>query len=240
MKAISMKAPLSALVLSAALLTPALAAAETPTYGNFEIKLGGFYPSVDDEFGGSGPFATFFGTDNLWIFETELDGYFWDGIGKLGAAVHLGYSSVEGNAQAATPTDDEIGDTTTFRVIPMRASLVYRYDYSAMQHGIPLVPTLKAGLSFVPWSVDGTSGETASFEGQSASGATWGWHAALGLNLLLDIIDPSTAAVFDLNWGVNNSYFFGEYMITQIDDFGSSDSLNLSDNYFNFGLAFEF
>lgn len=220
------------------LFLPATASAESPTMGAFEFKLGGYYPAVDDEFGGSGPFATYFGTDNLWIFETELDGYFWDGFGKLGAAIHLGYSSVEGNAQSST--EEDVSDTTTFRVIPLRASLVYRYDYSAIHHHIPLVPTLKAGLSYVPWSIDGTDGDTAEFEGSSGSGATAGWHASIGLNLLLDVIDPGTAAVFDLNWGVNNSYFFGEYMITRIDDFGSAGSFDLSDNYFNFGLAFEF
>lgn len=229
---------LLAALVAAALLAPATASADSPKYGAFEVKLGGYYPAIDNEFGGGGPFASYFGTDNLWIFETEIDGYIWDGFGKLGAAIHLGYSSVEGNAQSST--DEEVGDTTTFRVIPLRASAVYRYDYSAVNHGIPLVPAFKAGLSYVPWSVDGTDGDTAEFQGDSASGATFGWHAAIGLNLLLDIIDPGTAAVFDLNWGVNNSYFFAEYMITQIDDFGSSDSFDLSDNYFNFGLAFEF
>jgi hypothetical protein len=234
------KSTIAALLLVAAIVAPSTAAAESPTYGLFELKLGGYYPAVDDEFGGNGPFETYFGTDNLLIFETEIDAYFWDGFGKLGGALHIGFSSVEGNAQTTTETEDEVGDTTTFRTIPLRASVVYRFDYLATDMGIPLVPKLLAGLSYVPWSIDGTDGNTAEADGTRGRGATFGWHASLGLNLLLDIIDPSTAAVFDLNWGINNSYIFAEYMITQIDDFGSSTSFDLSDNYFNFGLAFEF
>ncbi len=235
----TLHATLATAALLAALFVPATAAAESPIYGAFELKLGGFYPAVDDEFGGEGPFASYFGTENLWIFETEIDGYFWEGFGKLGGAFHLGYSSVEGNAQTTT-AGEEVTDTTTFRIIPIRGSLVYRFDYLATDWGIPLVPKLMAGISWVPWSVDGTDGDTAVADGAEGSGSTWGWHASIGLNLELDWIDPGTAAVFDLNWGVNNSYFFAEYMITQIDDFGSSSSFNLSDNYMNFGLAFEF
>ena len=42
-----------------------------------------------------------------------------------------------------------------------------------------------------------------------------------------------------MSWGVNNSYFFAEYMITRIDGFGSP-GFDLSDNMWMFGLAFEF
>jgi hypothetical protein len=48
------------------------------------------------------------------------------------------------------------------------------------------------------------------------------------------------AIAFDSESGVNNSYIFVEYQHLEVDDFGSSDSLVLSDDALSFGLAFEF
>ena len=53
------------------------------------------------------------------------------------------------------------------------------------------------------------------------------------------ICGPGALAYLDMSWGVNNSYFFAEYMITRIDGFGG-DGLDLSDDQWMFGLAFEF
>ena len=108
-----------------------------------------------------------------------------------------------------------------------------------MHHSIPLVPVLKAGVDYVLWSIDGADGETANYNGNEASGGIGGVHASVGLHLLLDIFSDASAASFDLNWGVNNSYLFGEYMVTQIDNF-SDEGFDLSDDIWAFGLAFEF
>lgn len=223
--------------LTGVLGAPAEARADSPISGVTEFKLGGYYPAIDDEFGGSGPFSQYFGADNLWYFETEWDFYLWDRFGKLGLGVHLGWSSVDGNVRddsgAALPGE------TTFRVIPLRLSAVYRYDYSAIHHNIPLVPVLKVGLDYVLWRAKDSAGDTSSAGGINAVGGTAGFHGALGLHFLLDVIDPASAAYLDLSWGVNNSYLFAEYMVTKIDDFGGA-SLDLSDNMLLFGLAFEF
>lgn len=231
--------PLIAALLTtgAALAAPAEARADSSISGVAEIKLGGYYPSIDDEFGGSGPFSQYFGTDSLWYFETEWDFYVWDRFGKLGFGLHLGWASVDGNVR------DDSGATlpgeTTFRVIPIRASAVYRYDYSALHHDIPLVPVFKLGLDYVFWRAKDSAGDTSTASGINAVGGTMGFHGALGLHFLLDVIDPASAAYLDLSWGVNNSYLFAEYMVTKIDDFGGA-SLDLSDNMLLFGLAFEF
>lgn len=218
---------------------PATAHAETPIYGNVEVKLGGYYPSIDDEFGGEGPFGQIFGDDWLLYGELEVDYYLFQGFGKAGIGMHIGYSSVDGNVIADEADGSEITDTTSFTVVPLRLSGVYRFDIPALEWGIPLVPVGKLGLDYYIWDVDDSAGDTAVADGTTGSGGTWGWHGTLALHLLLDVIDPSTAAVFDLNWGVNNSYLFAEYMVTRIDDFGG-DSLDLSDEIWAFGLAFEF
>lgn len=213
--------------------------AGSPTYGVFELKLGGYYPSIDDEFGGNGPFETFFGDSQMLMGEFEIDFYLLEGIGTLGVGLHAGYSSKSASVRDRNDMDEDLPDSTTFRVIPLRASLVYRYDYSALHHGIPLVPVLKAGLDYHLWSIDGADGETASSGGKSASGGRGGWHAAVALHFLLDVIDRSSAAAFDLNWGINHSYIFAEYQMSKIDGFGSA-GFDLSDNQWLFGLAFEY
>jgi hypothetical protein len=228
-------------VLALGVLTPGAAMADTDISGMTEIKLGGYYPAIDEEFGGSGPFSDYFGEEWLWYAEMEWDAYLYQGIGKFGLAGHIGYSSVTGNVKQE---EDAAGATanlgeTSFRIIPLRASAVYRYDYSAINHGIPLVPVVKAGLDYYLWRVTDAAGETANAGGASGTGGRAGWHAALALHVLLDVVDPGTAATFDLNWGVNNSYFFAEYMLTRIDGFGG-EGLDLSDEMWMFGLAFEF
>lgn len=215
---------------------PTDAFADSDTNGTIEIKLGGFYPDIDTEVAAT-PFQDVFGSGNLWYFELEAGFYFWQGFGKLGAAYHIGYSSVTGNALTADGT--EVSDETTFGILPNRGSLFYRFDILATDYFIPLVPVGKVGLDYYVWWSEGPDGENSVVQGSEAFGGKWGWHASLGLHFLLDVLDSSSAALFDHNWGVNNSYLFGEYMITQIDDFGGA-GLNLSDNFWLFGLNFEY
>ncbi len=213
------------------------ASADSPISGSLELKLGGYYPGVDDEFGGNGPYAATFGTDWRFYAEMEIGFFFWQGFGKLGTAYHLGYSSATGNA--LNPDGTSSSDETSFSVIANRASLLYRFDVLQDEFNLPLVPVLKVGPDYVLWYSDGGDGETSKVDGNSASGGKWGYHASISLQFLLDVVDPSSAATFDMNWGVNNSYFFGEYMITQVDDFGGA-GIDLSDNMWLFGLAFEY
>lgn len=227
-------------LVAAAWGAPAVAAAETPIHGNFEFRLGGYYPAIDDEFGDNGPFAEVFGEKNLLLGELEVDGYLWQRFGKFGIHGNIGFSKVKGTAIAAdTAEQDAVEDTTTFGITPLRAGLVYRYDYSAIHHGIPLAAVFKGGLDFYRWRIADSNGETASVGGETGAGWTNGWHLSAALHLLLDIIDPASAAAFDLSWGVNNSYLFVEYMMTKIDDFGGG-GFDLSDNIWMFGLSFEY
>lgn len=212
------------------------AAAESDTYGFFEFRFGSYYPSIDEEFGGAAqPFGDVFGTSNLFYGEFEIGFFFYEGFGKAGTSMHFGYTSVTGNAIS----DAEVGDETSMLLVPIRASLLYRLDYLSQQTSIPLMPVAKVGLDYILWSVDGTDGDTATFEGDDASGGTWGYHAAVGLHFLLDVIDTSSAALFDLNWGINNTYLFAELMLSQVDNFGG-DGFDLSDEMWLFGLSFEF
>lgn len=234
-----------ATILLTLLVSQSTAMAQSAIHGNAELKLGGYYPAIDDSYSGTGPYETFFGKDWRFHGELEWDIYFLQSVlpvGKLGVGFHIGYSSATGSVQIATENataaSDDIGETS-FTTIPLRVSLLYRYDYSAIHHGIPLVPALKVGLDYVFWDVEDSNGETATYQGVAAQGGKFGYHAAFALHLLLDVIDENSAAYMDMSWGVNNSYFFAEYMLVRVDDFGGG-GLDLSDNMWMFGLAFEF
>ncbi len=209
-----------------------------PTNGFMELKLGPYVPGVDQEFGGSGPYEQFFGRSMLHG-EFQLDYHLWQGVGKLSVAGSAGYGRVRARVRSDDGEPVETGERATFRIIPLRASLVYRYDYSALNHGVPLVPVLKGGLNYYFWRVTTPTGDTAISDGVVGSGGRPGWHVSAGLHLHLNFFDRRSAAAFDMTWGIHNSYLFYEYTWSRVDGFGSG-GLNLSANHWAVGLAFEF
>lgn len=219
------------------LLLASPASAESPVSGSLDLKMGAYYPAIDDEFGGDGPYAQAFGSESRFYTEFELGFYFWQGFGKLGTSYHLGFSSATGNA--VTVDGSESADETSFSVIPNRLSLMYRFDVLKEEFNVPLALVGKAGLDYVLWYSEGGDGETSVVDGDSASGGKWGYHGAVSLQFLLDVVDPASAATFDMNWGINNSYLFAEYMMSNVDGFGA-EGLDLSDNMWMFGLSLEF
>lgn len=213
--------------------------AQSPINGAFEFKLGPYLPAVDEEFGGAGPYEAFFENKSMLLGELEVDYHLWQGFGKLSVGGHIGYGRVRGRMLIDDDEAVDSGDRATFRIIPLRGSLIYRYDYSALNHGIPLVPVVKAGLDYYLWRISEPDGNTAVADGTPAIGGKAGWHVSAGLHLHLNFIDRRSAAAFDLTWGINNSYLFAEYTLSRINNFGGA-GLDLSANHWAFGLAFEF
>jgi MYXO-CTERM domain-containing protein len=220
------------------------AAAQSPTWGMAEIRFGGYFPSIDDEEGlGGQPFQNSFGSSNRVLFEYEQGIHLIDAFGALGASASIGYTHFGGDIEIeddAAAAFEGIEESTGFMVVPVRAGLYYRIDQFEKTWDIPLVPVVKAGFDYVLWQAEAPNGDAATAGGDEGEGGTYGWHASAGLHLLIDWLEPTSAAAFDYNWGVNNTYAFAEYMHMQVDDFGSSDSFNLSDNLWMFGLAFEY
>ncbi|MCA9300544.1 MAG: hypothetical protein KDA28_15845, partial [Phycisphaerales bacterium] len=214
---------------------------ESPISSALEIKLGNYEPQIDEGSGGGDAFATVFGDANLG-FELEYDYQVWRGIGSLGIGLNLGYVSATGSSVNEDGTSSP--DRSRLNMFPLRAALVYRLDWFQTQYRIPLVLAFKFGLDYYLWSTRSSGGVSdytdASGERTIGRGATHGYHAAIGGYFLLDSLAPRMAQAFDANSGVNNSYIFAEYLIANIDDFGSSDSWDLGDRTAMFGLAFEF
>lgn len=221
--------------------------AESNTYGISEIRLGFYYPAIDDEAGLSGsPFGDIFGDSHRVLGEYEMGYHFFDGFGALGVSGRVGYTNFSGDVLINNASDGSqtpstaIGEQTELMVIPLGVSLYYRFDILEKYWSIPLVPVVKGGLDYAFWSIDSNSGDASTYEGDEGSGATAGWHVAGALHLWLDWIEPESAASFDRTWGINNSYLFAEYSMRTLDDFGSANSFDLSDNMWVFGLAFEY
>ncbi len=207
------------------------------TRGMMEYKLGPYQPNVDSEFD-NGPYEEFFGGSSMFYGEMAFDYHLWQGVGKLSLGIHGGYGRVSSVARdATTGAEVDSDETASFRIIPLRSSLVYRYDYSALHHGVPLVPVLKGGLNYNLWRVKNPGGDTATVGDTRGAGGQPGWHFTAGIHLHLDFIDPSSAAAFDMTWGIANSYLFFEHTWTRMLD---EERIDLSADHWAIGLAFEF
>lgn len=242
------KSALVALLFAGVALAPASADAsidydyEEDIRAAFELKLGPYTPNIDDEFGGDGPYNDVFGGSTPLLLEAEFDYQFWRGFGSLGVFGAVGWSQVR--ASAIGVDGEPTADKTRLRMLPLRLGLVYRFDELQRRWNIPFVFSFKAGLDYSAWFVMAGNqiADAADPDGTRhvGRGGTFGYHAALGVNFLLDSLAPRMATTFAANSGVDNSYLFAELMMARIDDFGSDDSWDLGTRTFLIGLAFEF
>jgi hypothetical protein len=246
-----------------ALGSSAAAQSESEVSGNVNLKFGPYYPSVDEEFSDATPFEDAFGSNPRVLGQLDAEYYLWQGHGKLGVGVSFGYTNFTGSSQiqgtggdsggtdGGGGGDDNGGDDgssddgvnleeeTKFRVFPLGLIASYRWDYLVEELNVPLALKGEAGLDYYLWRVKDGGGDVSEADGQKAAGAIPGYHVAGRLEFLLNAIDPETAAAFDLSWGINRTYLFGEYQFSQVDGFGG-DSLRLGDSTWKIGLAFEF
>jgi hypothetical protein len=249
-----MKARALAFVVIGLLTAPTAASAqlfgiagESSREFQFELKFGNYTPDIDSE--GVDAYSTIFDDKSMFMTRIELDWQLFQGFGSIAIGGEFGYAQVTGNA-VAVDTSDTTTDETQFKMIPLSLSLIYHLDIMAVKWRFPVVPFFKAGIDYCIWWINDGLDETSSYSvtdpdtGKSekfeGTGDTWGWHVATGVKFLLDNFAPQMAQTFDNEVGVNNSYLFVEYVISDIDDFGSDKSFQLGDENLMFGLAFEF
>jgi len=209
-----------------------------------EIRIGRYVPSVDSEFEdrpGPGPYEYMFGNDNRYSvgFEIDYQALRIPNFGSLGPGVSGGYTKSSATAFNTDTGDTERGSEKTALIIwPTYVVGVLRVDVLARQTPVPFVPYAKLGLGMAFWSVSG-SGHSATYEGQKGSGLSYGPQFALGAMFLLDSIDQGSANEIDANIGVNNSYIFAEWYVSNLNGFGSGDQMNVGTNTWVLGLALE-
>lgn len=209
-----------------------------------EFHFGTYTPQVDEQFKTATPWKDVFGTDSMTLIGLHADYEVWKGHGTLAIGGGAAYGWISGGAlttDATTTTKDSVG----FNIVPLQANVIYRWDWAAVEHGVPFVPYVKAGLvATIWWATDAgdSIAKTDDLEGVSRTGqgVTFGWQVGGGIQFLLDVLAPGTASEFDEESGVNNSFIFAEFMHSDVNDFGSSTSINLGDDALSFGLMFEF
>jgi hypothetical protein len=214
----------------------------TTQYFAFELRFGPYRPDVDSEFDGARhPYQDFFGSGDKLMTQIELDYEFFHRFGTLAAGVGVGYFSVSGTSPLANGTGLPSADTSTMKVIPVSASAIYRFDYFLEHRAFPLVPFGKLGLDWAYWQItDGNDEIATDGHGGRARGGTLGWHAAAGLALVLDFIDPEAARDFDNEMGVNHTSLVFQYTYADISGLGASDRMHVGDNNWSLGLMFQF
>jgi hypothetical protein len=181
----------------------------SPKSWNLELRFGPYRPDVDSEFAARGdsarPYQQVFGSGNHLMSGLELDRQVWQRQGTLAVGVGLSYFRVSA-ASLAADLQTRTGDETALRLIPLSVSAVYRASMIPERTKLPLAPYAKLGLDATLWSMSETS-QTASVDGVS-----YGWHAAAGVALLLDVVDPDGAHDLDMETGINHSSAFFEVL----------------------------
>lgn len=217
------------------LAAPETAHAESPVNMMVEFKAGPYTP---DNLGGA--FASHFGENSGYIIEGEYDWQFYRGIGSLGLGFHLGYGSVTG--KSLEESGEQSVDATELHWLPLRLSLVYRFDWLWTEFEFPFTIYVKAGFDYsVWWVVDGSDSIAVSDDGSEGYGGTFGFHVVAGVAFVLDWLADEMEKSFDVEWGINNSYIFAEYMYVQLDNFGAGGALDLTEKAtFHIGIGLEF
>jgi hypothetical protein len=208
----------------------------------FELRFGPYRPNVDGEFNGARtPYKDFFGDDRHLLTQLEVDYEFFHRFGTLAAGLEAGYFSVTGTSPVASGTGEPSGDTSTLKMIPFAASLVYRFDVLLERRAFPLVPYAKLGLDYAYWQITDGNGEIATDgQGGRGRGGTMGWHGAIGLAAVLDMFDPEAARDFDADLGVNHTALVFELRHADISGLGKSNKLHLGDTTWSLGLLIQF
>jgi hypothetical protein len=214
---------------------------ESPQHFAIELRFAPYWPAIDSEPGLTGkPYQELFGTMPRLLFSGEID---WQALriahfGSVGPGFSFGYTQMSAPAPLTSGAGFAAEDTN-LEVFPFYAVVVLRVDVLARDFKIPIVPYAKAGLAMTIWRTFTASG-TSSFDGQNGFGTTWGEQFAVGAALSLDWLDARASKLLDDEAGVNHTYLFGEWMLANLDNFGSAGALRVGTMTFCGGLAVEF
>lgn len=214
---------------------------QSPQNMALELRFGPYRPDIDKDFPQAKPFENAFGKSRRVYVGAELD---WQALripylGSLGPGFGIGYTHMSGHTRL-TSTGEESAEETTLGILPMYAVGVLRLDFLARHTVVPLVGYGKAGIGYALWWTGNDLGPSR-IDGKIGRGTTWGTHFAIGGMLLLDALEPSSAMALDNEMGINHSYLFFEWMVSNLDGFGAEpgSKMRVGTNTWVAGLAFE-
>jgi hypothetical protein len=238
---------------------------------NAGIRLGPYTPDIDLQFSQNaitekGPYEAMFGDyyiggkkheQRVWqvLPMLDVDRIVWSRFGQIGVGGTIGYMQKSAYAYADGTDENTLmrerstGGKTTFRLIPLAATVTYRLTYADDRWGIPVIPYLRAGLAYYMWWMKGPSGTSKVCEGgtddgemctdDKAYGGTPGVQVSAGLAVRAERIDTAAARSMR-NSGLQHAGFYGEVFWGRVDGFGSETKLWVGDTTWFAGVNFEF
>lgn len=184
----------------------------------------------------------------------DIDRIVWRGFGQIGVGGSFGYMQKTAYAYANGTTESQEtrarsrSAKNTFRLVPLAATVTYRFTYLDERWGIPVVPYLRGGLSYYLWWMKGPNGDLSKVcEGgdetmcsdDKAYGGTPGVQVSAGIAIRAERIDADAARSMR-NSGIQHAGFYGEVFWGRVDGFGSETKLWVGDTTWFAGANFEF
>lgn len=224
------------------------------TLGNFtfELRFGGYYPQIDEEFNGAAtPFADFFGKGPQFYFGLEVD---WlpiaiPYVGKLGPGFGWGYTKMNTKAKPLSTSADgaTVAVDTSIDIHDMNLSAVLRIDEISKRIVVPIVPYAKLGFGMGSWSSGTTGGSSkvgdcttgTSTTCVTADGMSIGPHLAFGGMLGLNWLDRRAGSMAREGTGIDQAYLFGEWMLDKLDSGVGKSAMHVGTSSWVVGLALD-
>lgn len=215
------------------------------------VRIGPYLPDVDSKLGSPGPFArNFNGARPMPML--DVDRILWTGFGQAGVGFSIGYMQWFAHTFIEPKTDSDPrvrspADTNTFRLVPMALTATYRFTWLDDEYGIPVVPYVRAGLSYYLWwiSVNGSIASVCKDPNaemcseNKALGASLGLQGSIGLAVRAERIDAPTAMSMQQS-GIQHAGIYAELSLAKVDGFGAATKLSVGDRTWFAGVDFEF
>lgn len=133
---------------------------------------------------------------------------------------------------ALTALGEETTRTTELTFFPFTLGGTLRAHILDEQ---PLVPYVSAGLDMFVWNEIDTSSEPNKV---LVDGVKFGWHWAVGGQVLLDFLDPGRASLLEAQTGINDTWLTVDYRTQEVG--GGAERLDFSAEVLTVGLKFDF
>jgi hypothetical protein len=222
------------------------------------IRVGPYIPDIDKQLGGSkpGPYEQMFGNNFRLLPMLDVDRMVWSGFGQIGVGLSIGYLSRNARAFTMDSSPEDVNRArdpsarNSFHLIPMALTATYRFTWFDDEYGVPLVPYVRAGLSYYAWWVNAPSGNFSvtckngsdnqdTCDRDKAYGASLGLQGSIGLSIRAERIDGAAARSMRAS-GIQHAGIYGELSIAKVDGFGSDSKLSVGDRTWFAGVDFEF
>lgn len=222
---------------------------ESPQRWAMELRIGPYYPQVDDEFNGAAtPLADTLGAGQRILFGIEGD---WQAL-RAGNILSLGpgfgtaytrlskSATFQGGAPEGGPAEGSSSPMdSTLKLWFQWADAVVHVDALNRNFRIPIVFTAKLGLAHALWWA--SKGNIASrVDGVIGHGRSWGPTWALGVMFDLNFAQPERSRKLDAVSGINHMYLFAEWYQMKLNGFGNGNQMQVGDSTWTLGYALEF